>query len=433
MLGFLVKLKAGLGFFVLDSWDAIAACDLRKPEVPVNGGLARTGPWTRYVHQSGCEYELYDDPQVGHCLQGAWLVLLGGSMSQIWTQQLFEMLAPGGMQMLKDDYSLGGETNIMDAIIENGLVVHKGILKDTSDPQAWISTIGHQNATFSPKRIRITNFGARFWDEVATPLEAITKAHLWSEADVTLVTSVGLWYVLSFGCNETWCQIKPHLTNLSMHALVKQHNKEMVVALSKLKPFCEQGGRAGVLGCAITDITHCDESQILTAIGHAARSTMAEKKTLRFRDVSVRALTKHLDEDCVAGHASPYMARWTWQALLGGICPGRADASGTCAQFQGPTCKASQFDRECGNWTDKGYHFPYECAIATPCQMVVDEGCWNKYPYSDWFKFLMCFGVGTFFIAVVGFPAWVSYRKRLAPRSDDKSEVPILPGGTQCA
>lgn len=335
-----------------------------------------------------------------NCLTGAWVVIVGASQTEIWTDVLANTLVPGALSTKRDAFNIDGMfTQMIDVVIEDGEVIYRNVVvdewtagqvgpgsyqgqrmravhtwsRDQHELRVKFAQVRHA-PKYSPRSIRITNFLAEYWDGVPLALEAVQNASAWREAPVTVIVSIGLWYVNSFNCppNKVWCATRPPYTDLTMHQLLKHYNHGLESALAKLEPFCSANGPARKLGCTVTSIDHCKymSSKIWHSVYEVVRRVMVNRSSQHMRFVDLWTLTSQLPENCLGGHQTPMSTLWTWQIMLAGMCDGIVDASeGTLASFHGPTCRAAQVYHRCRNPAQRGFHAQWDCALGDPCTL----------------------------------------------------------------
>eukprot|EP00404_Azadinium_spinosum_P021466 CAMPEP_0180625428 /NCGR_PEP_ID=MMETSP1037_2-20121125/37313_1 /TAXON_ID=632150 /ORGANISM="Azadinium spinosum, Strain 3D9" /LENGTH=572 /DNA_ID=CAMNT_0022645943 /DNA_START=35 /DNA_END=1750 /DNA_ORIENTATION=+ len=363
-----------------------------------------------FVMAADCTYGLLESSDELQCLAGKWLILSGASQTNIWTTQFANTLSPDSLVTKRDGYSIDGWATIMiDLIIDSRTqkVVYKNVIRDEraahnlrrgahtverdrveltrqfaqvhSGPAPDSAFSDYILPAYSRHLIRITNFFAQYWDNIAPALDAVEAAHAWDSAPLLGIFSIGLWYSNSFRCNgldpHSWCGTRPAYGDLTLDELIDQFVDDMDAAMPKLSQFCSASGRAKELGCNMASIDHCPKMQgaiwhkIYDPVGKAMHARWGHKG---FRFIDLWTLTMEIPENCIGGHQSPMSTIWTWQVYLAGICkpPPSQTQELVLAQFEGPTCRSAMVEKACpNNGHAEGFHFGWECALSKPCVM----------------------------------------------------------------
>jgi len=374
-----------------------AVCDATEPEPTTNGTFAEhnlsdgTQAWS-WTLNTGCEYALWEASDMGRCFRGKWIVIVGASNGNLWMMQLANMLSPGAINTLKDNFTIdGASTQLIDIVIKDGKVIHLQVLVDEQvlKFRRGTHTYGRDHKVLrdafgnvilpehTEGAVRITNFLGEFWDHVQLATEAVQAARNWVQAEVTVWVSIGLWYMNSVNCwwAKEWCATRPPYTPPRMKSkkLFKQFRHGMHSALQVLDKFCSDQGRAGRLGCVVTSIEHCPFSKgpNWVTLYDSINKTMAPFKSRHLRFVDVWTLTLSLPEGTMGEHQTAMSILWTMQTLIGGVCSKSVPSKGTLAVFKGKMCRAQQVDEICPKEKAlaKGFQHEWECAMAEVCTL----------------------------------------------------------------
>eukprot|EP00931_Biecheleriopsis_adriatica_P024398 TRINITY_DN15211_c2_g1_i1.p1 TRINITY_DN15211_c2_g1~~TRINITY_DN15211_c2_g1_i1.p1 ORF type:complete len:500 (+),score=52.38 TRINITY_DN15211_c2_g1_i1:25-1524(+) len=347
-------------------------CDLRQPTIPVHGDVVKHGHSMNFVHSSGCRYGVYDGAQMAQCLEGSWYVFMGGSVAQVWFIQLIHLLAPGQLQLLRDQVSACTYVGFLDVFIEDRRIVHKTLIHWSATPVQVTHAVRYRGIGYKSKLTRVTFFRSLFWDEVALPLEAVKQAHFWQKAPVSVVTGIGQWYLNAHRgeCNKAFC--RPFLRGMPEGRFKAIVRKNLLHGMHHLEEFCAPDGRAGLLGCTITQMSKCSyrKEAVFSWLHDVVNYTTSERRTSNLRYLDLSAFIGQFRESCVDGHPSPLMATLALEAFLGGICQNRTQIGGTEASFHGLSCTAPQAYWHCKNYHAMGYRYKWDCALAKGCSVT---------------------------------------------------------------
>mmetsp|Transcript_23394 Transcript_23394/g.44870 ORF Transcript_23394/g.44870 Transcript_23394/m.44870 type:complete len:490 (-) Transcript_23394:19-1488(-) len=373
-------------------------CNAMVPELPVHGafskqqlGSASVWDWTL---KSGCRYALWGVPEMASCLKEKWLVLVGASNSEMWTMQLANMLVPGALSTKRDNFTVdGASTQLIDLIIKDGKVIYRNVVvdKDVLKSRKGMHSFERDHVVlrdafnnvsipnYVEGAIRITNFLGEFFDHVQLSTDAIDNATKWAKVDMTMVISIGLWYMNSVNCwgQTDWCAVRPLYTPPQMNneQLFAKFRFGMGCAMNVLQKYCSPGGRAGRLGCTVTSIEHCSFStgKVWEETHNALVEGMSGYKSRHLRFLDVWTLMQDMPEGTIGEHQSPVGMLWSWQPLLGSICKASQHTAGSnLAVFKGSMCHAEEVERHCSKKQAlaKGYQHGWECMMEDLCMLA---------------------------------------------------------------
>jgi len=376
---------------------AAPLCDALVPELPVHGtfskkevGSASVWDWTL---KSGCRYALWGAPETASCLRDKWLVLVGASNSEMWAMQLANMLAPGALSTKRENFTVdGASTQLIDLIIKDGKVIYRNVLVDKDVLKSRKGKHSYERdhvvlrdafndvsiPEYTEGAIRITNFLGEFFDHVQLSTDAIDNATKWAKVDMTMVISIGLWYMNSVNCwwQKDWCAVRPLYTPPLMkeEQLFAKFSFGMNSAMNVLQKYCSPGGRAGRLGCTVTSIEHCSFSKgnIWEKTHKTIVEGMAGYKSKHLRFLDIWTLMQDMPEGTIGEHQSPVGMLWSWQPLLGSICKAPpSTAESNLAVFRGGMCHADEVLRHCSKKqaVAKGYQHGWECMMEDICTL----------------------------------------------------------------
>jgi len=380
---------------------AAPLCNAQVPELPVHGtfskqqrGNASVWDWTL---QSGCKYALWGALEIANCLKGKWLVLVGASNSEMWTMQLANLLAPGALSTKRDNFTVdGASTQLIDLIIKDGKVIYRNVLVDKEvlksrkgmhsfERDHIVLRSAFNNVSipdYTKNAIRITNFLGEFFDHVQLSTDAIDNATKWAKVDMTMVISIGLWYMNSVNCwgQTDWCAVRPLYTPPQMNneQLFAKFRFGMGCAMNVLQKYCSPGGRAGRLGCTVTSIEHCSFStgKVWEETHNALVEGMSGYKSRHLRFLDVWTLMQDMPEGTIGEHQSPVGMLWTWQPLLGSICSAPQNtARSNLVAFKGGMCHANEVQQQCSKKQAlaKGYQHGWECMMEDLCTLELQS------------------------------------------------------------
>merc|ERR1719346_544345 len=139
-------------------------------------------------------------------------MIIGASQTNIWTIQLTNTLVPDTLLTKRDNFSIDGVfTQMIDIVIRDGKVIYKNVVRDnwyakekrvgahTRKRDGDVLKKAFAQVAKAPKYtgttdLCITNFFAEYWDNVDLALATVDADKGWSDAEVTVAVSVGLWY-----------------------------------------------------------------------------------------------------------------------------------------------------------------------------------------------------------------------------------------------
>lgn len=326
-----------------------------------------------------CRYRLWDHGAMGGCLAGSWILVMGGSNANVLALQLLSML---GLKLDASFVLAHRYSKVLDFVIENGAVRHVRNTYwpafETSDRHTWdphlrnltalLSSAPSVNAT-GVLTLRFTFFMARFWDQVATVLDAVESVEgPWRRAPLFIVTQVALHYVYCAKWKVPWCPDGEIKAMANAEAL-RVFEMDMRMSVRRLSLLCASGARGGRHGCAILNMQY-------GGAGHRDHLPYDRKTKeialgcgctqLRFVDLSTfTRSTSHL----LDGHQDPAGAIITWNILLSGACATALPAQGSELVFSGETCFRAFYRhslcQDCPNCK------PWECLLAGDCKVDV--------------------------------------------------------------
>jgi len=361
------------------------ACNGRLAEPPVKGYLSNG----QLDLEANCRYELWQGSQASACLEGAWVVVPGGSNTILMTINLANLLVPGALSPIDDHASMGSAT-VIDLVIEDGNVTYKNSVKlaiCTPEPfgQACRKAILAEVAKvppYSPRATRITQFVAQYWDHVDAALDAVEADTAWTEGQVALITQVSAWYIYCSVKGVEWCPRKELLSKMD-EAGLDNFVSDMMQVVPRLENFCGPDGRAGVRGCVVGTTSWQNPPPGRQTMWYG-RYNDAIKEAIRpiasptLRLIDFWELGMAMPTECIGGHGSPVANLWSWQVMLAGFCPKGEASDGSFAAFEGAMCYAAEAEMsKCPYYKEECPHTfrceRWECASSVPCTMSATE------------------------------------------------------------
>jgi len=361
-------------------------CEARSPKPPVDGWFSSG----QLVLEAGCRYQLWEGSNAGSCLQGAWVVIAGGSNIVLMTINLANLLAPAALEPIRDGASMGMFT-VIDVLIEDGQVVYRNSSKlstcsnqvQDAECKAAIQVHIASAPAYRPTATRITLFNSQYWDHVSDAIDTVEADAGWAPAQVSLLTQVSAWYIYCSVKQMSWCP-RSAVFDQPDEAGLTLFKSEMAPVMAKLAVFCRSDGRASQYGCMVgtTSWQNPPPGRQVEWYGKyndaIAESTAAiGSETLRLIDFWNLGLS--IPEEQMGGHSSPVLNIWLWQVMLGGMCPSSQAAEGTLAKFEGSMCfaagasesKCPEYTRDCPNTFRCEV---WECANSKPCKFLAEAG-----------------------------------------------------------
>ncbi|CAE7883997.1 mdmB, partial [Symbiodinium sp. KB8] len=349
--------------------------------------------WDFQLQETPCRLGVREVSHMERCLAGSWIVLIGASQASVWTQQLVNLLAPGALDSLRDDFvSDGVYLHLLDLVIEDGRVVHKvvgfegghkvedhrGAHSDAHDavelPRVYARLAEAPLYNSSSGQIRVTHLIAEYWDEAESGLVALDMLSTggWKQSPIFLIVGVGLWYGYAKGCALDWCDTRPSIAGLGLEAILAVFTEGMQRMAQRLQTFCNSG-RAALHGCTVTSIEYCSELYQNTVYVHLHQAMKREfrpyvSKNVRYFDMW--EFLEQVPEDCLFGHMSPASASFMIQAVLQSVCPTDDVAPATLIAFVGKACRSRQIVPDCPGMSCGGYMYTWDYALAQNCKLV---------------------------------------------------------------
>ncbi|CAE7191314.1 mdmB [Symbiodinium necroappetens] len=373
---------------VVPSWGSV----IERRGRLANGEMVEDA-WDFQLQETPCRLGVREVSHMERCLAGSWIVLIGASQASVWTQQLVNLLAPGALDSLRDDFvSDGVYLHLLDLVIEDGRVVHKvvgfegghkvedhrGAHSDAHDavelPRVYARLAEAPLYNSSSGQIRVTHLIAEYWDEAESGLVALDMLSTggWKQSPIFLIVGVGLWYGYAKGCALDWCDTRPSIAGLGLEAILAVFTEGMQRMAQRLQTFCNSG-RAAVHGCTVTSIEYCSELYQNTVYVHLHQAMKREfrpyvSKNVRYFDMW--EFLEQVPEDCLFGHMSPASASFMIQAVLQSVCPTDDVAPATLIAFVGKACRSRQIVPDCPGMSCGGYMYTWDYALAQNCKLV---------------------------------------------------------------
>lgn len=405
--------------------DTLPVCGLRPilpipdlvEQVRVKESSKNLHAWRFDSHSAGCQLRLRTEDQLGACLRGKWVAVIGASQSSIWAVQLVNMLSPGALDANRNGFiSDGVFFQMLDVIIEDSKVINMQVVY-SSDPHAGPGDRGRNFESHSVKkvlevlpgvhnklirnvphrhnRIRITYFLAEYWDEVPLHLDAICwMQHGWQHSKVFTTIAVGTWYAYAAGCSQPWCKTRLSVSEQPGDRILDMFQQDMWNVMPAIKSFCTtKGGRGAALGCTLASIEYCSGlsgNHEYVKIYEAFKHNMSKQASDGLRFLDLWQLSMQMPEECLHGHFSPASATFTLQLLFSSVCSPKHVANGVLAAWQGEACRSDQISAVCKDRSCQGYHYTWDWALSKPCrlrpahdvpkkQTASGAGDWGKY------------------------------------------------------
>ena len=309
----------------------------------------------------GCFYHIFTPEQVEQCMRGRWLLLSGGSNTILLFQTVVAFMAPGLLDIAKDDVATFQST-VIDVVLDgNGgaQYVHSE-LWDNVD-MAYFGSLEEGSGEFSPEMIRgldetlarapplsvrgeglrVTLVVGQYWQNAQALLN--TAVHgprvaksAWADAQRVFYAQIMQWYyVCATGmglCNRRDAYRVGYEVGSSMNA------GELGEFLEASLDTCQSGK---VLGCFVAPNIY-DPNQVGHLDGYTGEAIAA------FEDFEAEKLARGISTDKVhflnvyelgglwssevsEAHVMPAISLWFLYIMLNTVCdtPATQDANGT--------------------------------------------------------------------------------------------------------